>query len=168
MGEGVERGGSCGHACSRRSARCAVARSTALLRCLVRALPRGDHAAVGSCLSRERVTMGNGARATFSCPLTGNSLLIIHGVNRGTRGPGRGVGFVCRSSCVVMVRGGGKLLAVSANGRGRRATCSVLVRRIHRHGPGGHMFVMRHLSHSASKLLLFTGGRRVRRVLRAG
>lgn len=151
-----------------RCASCVIGRPVRLVRFLTTGVPSTDHAGLGSLLDGHVVCISDIVAARCGFPLGPNVGMRVD--HRGKHGRfGRGlVGVMCRSTCVVIVRGVRNLLSIGASQRGRHATCAVLGRCIRHSNGRRHMRVIRHLSHSASNLVVFTGSRGARHALHSG
>lgn len=150
-------------------ARCPIARPDRLLPFLLRVLDGRDHGSIGSVLAHKRIAMSKGAVAGRGRPLRPKRAINVLTGGRTLGGASlSNLGVLFRSRTVVIVGGSTNLLSVTASSPGRPATCHRLDRCIGRSGGTGQVFIIRHLSQSASNIVLFTGSRRLGRGLRGG
>lgn len=142
-----------------------IGRPVSLVKFLTTGVPSTDHAGLGSLLDGHIICMSGMVAARFSFTLGPNVGMRVDGSGNQGRFGGHLLGVICRSTFVVMVRGGRNLLSIGARHRGRHATCAVLGRCMRHSNGRRHMCMMRHLSHSASNVVVFTGSRGARRAL---
>lgn len=147
---------------------CGIARPTRLVSFLVQGVTKVDHDGMGTLLTGHIVLMSGIVAARCGFTLGPNVGIRVSGIGGGHRFGRPVLGLMCRSTCVLIIRGGRKLLSIDARRRGRHATRRVLGRCMGHSRHFGHMFMMRHLSHRASKLVVCTGSRGARGALHSG